>query len=299
MQIAKRPLSLTIIALYLIIGGGLNLITVPMTLIQPRFTYDYSFFHVTPLTISIGIFQSLIGVLVGILILKRFLWGRWVYAVTIPVLVTISSVISGMHWLQIFTVVTGGIFYFVVLFFLFRPAASAYFHRQEVKAVDNTPFVTAPPVTASPRLPMKPVKLGRRIVALLVFVTSVMIVGAMIIAISIVISLGQGTGGVIALLVALLFGVGFFLAGLALWDWSRWRVVSVVMLCAIGIYTLFGAAAFAIMPYLPIFDTTMGQNKPDFGNMPAISGLVGISLTGLGVLAIFKQRRMDHRVAPV
>jgi cbb3-type cytochrome oxidase subunit 3 len=122
----ERPISLTIIGWFLIVTSAFGLLFVPVAFNNPMTTRIYA---QSPLPVSahlaIGVLGGLITVACGFGILKGFNWSRFVYigwsligtAISLATLPVTSIIVLGLAFLA------------VIAFFLFRPAANAWFNR--------------------------------------------------------------------------------------------------------------------------------------------------------------------------
>jgi cbb3-type cytochrome oxidase subunit 3 len=122
----QRPVSLTIIGWFLIVTSGLGLLFLPMAFNNPMATRMYA---QSPLPMSahlaIGAIGGLINIACGFGILKGVNWSRFAYigwslvgtAISLATLPATSFALLGLVFLA------------VIAFFLFRPAANAWFNR--------------------------------------------------------------------------------------------------------------------------------------------------------------------------
>jgi hypothetical protein len=122
----RRPISVTIIAWFLIIGGGLTLIKMPLMSSNPDVQKVLE--AMTPglsmaMAVAMGMVDAVIKMAAGIAILKAKNWGRMLYLGYIPIISAITWIHYGFYPLYII----GILFYLVILFFLTRPAASSFF----------------------------------------------------------------------------------------------------------------------------------------------------------------------------
>jgi hypothetical protein len=120
----KRPLSLSIIGWFLIVTGVLGLFGMLFTMNNPMTLRIYAQSPLPlPVHLAIGAVGTTISAISGYGILKGFNWSRFLYVgwsligfaisiATIPV-----TTIIGLSL----------IFFAVIVFFLFRPAANAWF----------------------------------------------------------------------------------------------------------------------------------------------------------------------------
>lgn len=121
-----RPLSVTIVAWFLIVSGALSAIMTPMHLNDPMFR---NMMAGSPLPFEVHIAISAIAALVtlvcGVGVLKGKDWARLVYAAWAVVGLLIGLFASLAPSLALLGLVMNG----VILFFLFRAPANRFFGR--------------------------------------------------------------------------------------------------------------------------------------------------------------------------
>ncbi|ABC38480.1 hypothetical protein [Burkholderia thailandensis] len=122
----KRPLSLTVLAWFVIVSNVIGLISLPFSLRDPN---AVAILRHSPLpleaTVAIAVVSEGLHLVAGVAILKRLIWGRTLYALVALVGFAISAFTTPFKGMLI--VVAGLIALF--LFILYRPAATAYFRR--------------------------------------------------------------------------------------------------------------------------------------------------------------------------
>jgi len=120
----QRPISITIIAWLLIAISILNVITITVSLNNPKVQ---ELMAESPLPIPVQYamtYISLAATLVsGIAILKGQNWGRWLYVIWSAIGFIITLATSPMKAM----VIPGIVVFLIVVFFLFRSNANAYF----------------------------------------------------------------------------------------------------------------------------------------------------------------------------
>lgn len=124
---SKRPLSITIIAWFLIVGGISTpiLVTAVIKNSQIRETLSHNLLPVW-LQYAVVYLAACMNLVSGVGFLKAKNWARYLY------------ILSGLGFLTFFNVPSAPInpilkpliFYAVVLFFLFRPQANEYFQQK-------------------------------------------------------------------------------------------------------------------------------------------------------------------------
>ena len=108
-----RPLSITLIGWLFIVVGAIALLYHRQEFTSP---FDYDLLWVC--------LVRLLALLGGVFLLFGFNWARWLLAVWMG----FHIVISAMHSLQ--ELLIHALLFTVILYFLFRPKASAYFRRE-------------------------------------------------------------------------------------------------------------------------------------------------------------------------
>jgi len=131
----KRPRSVTVISWIFIAFGGIALLT---SLLSPvdalRHIADHPFEY-APIYVA-----RILAVLCGVFMLYGFNWARWLLVVWIGYHVILSALHSPLGLL------VHSLLLAVVVYFLFRPQASAYFRgtraeQPQISKTDDTPVV--------------------------------------------------------------------------------------------------------------------------------------------------------------
>ena len=123
---AKRPLSLTIIGWFMIISPLISLYSV---LTLPTNPMAAKLYAQSPIPLSghmaFGVIGAMVSVAAGYGVLKGYPWSRWLYVGW-----TIMALIFSLLTVQIVSIfILSVLFLAVIGFFLFRPAANAWFNR--------------------------------------------------------------------------------------------------------------------------------------------------------------------------
>jgi len=118
---AKRPLSLTVISWVFITIGGIALIRSLLPLVDPAAALRIAD-H--PYEIWLIPLIQLLSLISGVFMLLGFNWARWLLVVWIGYHIIISFLHSTLE------VIVHSLLFGVILFFLFRPRATAYFREQ-------------------------------------------------------------------------------------------------------------------------------------------------------------------------
>ena len=131
----KRPMSVTVIAWWNIIFGALAAI-MPLYFVLGRLNYIV-FDFINVVRIVMVLLLGLLVVASGIAIFKGFIWGRSLYIAASVFSVLFSLATSNrMNWLAGIPV------FLIITFFLYRPAATAYFTRKEQETDEATLEIT-------------------------------------------------------------------------------------------------------------------------------------------------------------
>ena len=124
----KRPVSVSIISWLLIVMGGISVISTTMMIHNPMMR-DLLSKSAIPIPVQFAI--SYIGLLImitsGIAMLKGCNWARILYTVWGATGLAIGIVTSPMKM----ALIPGIVCFAIVVFFLFRPKATAYFSPAE------------------------------------------------------------------------------------------------------------------------------------------------------------------------
>jgi hypothetical protein len=127
----QRPTSLTIIGWVLIVFGTFGLLA---TLMMPANPIATQILEQSPLPMSVHLAIGAIGALVSITcgygVLKGLGWSRLLYSAW--VLISIAIALASMPFSSF--MVVGWVIQAVVIFFLFRPDAGAWFGRGSAEA---------------------------------------------------------------------------------------------------------------------------------------------------------------------
>jgi len=128
----QRPISLAIIGWFLLVTGALGLFGMLFTFNNPVMTQVYA---QSPLPLSVHLAIGVVGTIItaacGYGILKGFNWSRFLYLGWSLISFAISFATIPVTSIIVVSLVFVG----VIAFFLFRPAANAWFDRTaEAKA---------------------------------------------------------------------------------------------------------------------------------------------------------------------
>ena len=120
----ERPTSITVISWILIVLGALGLLVAALMSNNPDVMEQMAQSKLGAGTQQIvGIVSSVVSIISGYGMLQGKNWGRLLYVVTTVIGIALnfySMPMGGMQWL-------GVAIFAVVLFFLYRPAANAWF----------------------------------------------------------------------------------------------------------------------------------------------------------------------------
>jgi uncharacterized membrane protein len=115
---SKRPLSITIIGWIFILTGGIGLLY-HLTELNLQHPFDDDVLWVCSVRV--------LAVVGGVFLLYGFNWARWLLVVWMGFHIIISAMHSPLQLL------VHSLLFGVILFFLFRPRASAYFRAKSAE----------------------------------------------------------------------------------------------------------------------------------------------------------------------
>lgn len=123
----KRPISITIIAWWMIAGSAFGLFTLPHSFnyLLPRLATSSKLIMGIESIIIVGSIFAFINLIFGIFILRRAHWARISYAVFALVGLIFNVMVNAVHHPLnlVFFIVSNG----VIIYLLFAPPASSYF----------------------------------------------------------------------------------------------------------------------------------------------------------------------------
>ncbi|MFL9873765.1 hypothetical protein [Paraburkholderia megapolitana] len=124
----KRPISLGILGWFMIVTSAISLVELPLSLRNPLAVEMLSR-SLLPVwaTLAVGCVSALFNIVSGIGVLKGHAWSRTLYVAVAAIGLVVSGISTPFKGLLIPGVVLLAIF----SFFLYRPAATAYFHRAD------------------------------------------------------------------------------------------------------------------------------------------------------------------------
>ena len=118
----KRPRPITVISWIFIAVGSIALLY-HLAELKAQHPFEYGLVWVC--------FVRFLAVLCGVFMLRGFNWARWLLVVWIAYHVILSAFHSPLE------VVLHSLLFGVVVYFLFRPQASAYFRRRRAERPQN------------------------------------------------------------------------------------------------------------------------------------------------------------------
>lgn len=135
----KRPLSISIIAWILIVLSGLSVFSTVYMMASNNPTMK-SAMELSKLPVPVQYASMIIGIIIGIScgigMLKGLNWSRMIYAVWAIFSMILGLVTSPMK----VSMIPSLIIFAVILFFLFRPAATEWFTGSQSQTVDPQPY---------------------------------------------------------------------------------------------------------------------------------------------------------------
>ena len=123
----ERPTSITVIAWFLIVMGGISIITSIFSLFNPNPMVE-EIMSRSPLPVPIQQLLSYAGIAVsivsGMYLLDGANWARFLYVIWsfIGILISIISLPNLLF------IIPGLVFWIIITFYLFRPQANDYFN---------------------------------------------------------------------------------------------------------------------------------------------------------------------------
>jgi hypothetical protein len=130
----NRPTSVTVIAWFLIASALITAVTSLLTFKDPA-VQEIMALSVMPIPLQYAFLIAglAIQLVSSIAMLKAQNWGRFLYAGWGAIGLLIGFATSPVK----FTMIPGAIFYAVVVFFLFRPNATAYFKNNVLSEMES------------------------------------------------------------------------------------------------------------------------------------------------------------------
>ncbi|MBI5191137.1 MAG: hypothetical protein HZA22_10725 [Nitrospirae bacterium] len=121
----KRPLAVTIISWFLIVGGVISVFSISFSLNNP-IARDMMSKSLLPLPVQVAMVYVgvVIGITSGVAMLKCRKWGRTLYVSWSALGFLVSLVTSPLRLMLIPSILVFGI----MVYFLFRPDANEYFN---------------------------------------------------------------------------------------------------------------------------------------------------------------------------
>ena len=125
MSTRKRPISVTVIAWFEIVGSSISLFDMlSYAMPEPRQLLE-ALGRSVSITVLSGIVDGVISLVSGIDMLKGLNWGRLLCLCYPPISIVLTLLLYGFHRSKLF--IAGLVLYIVVFVFLTRPAASTFF----------------------------------------------------------------------------------------------------------------------------------------------------------------------------
>lgn len=281
----KRPLAVSIIGWYLIAASALTVVTLPFTLKSEEAAKVFARLDTSQTILSVtSVLGSLVCLASGLAMLRRMSWGRtlWYVYGAVSAIYTFWLYRGYMLSFTIIPVILLG----VTWYFLSREQVNAYFAGEEWQTPEegqNDSAMPAGPVRPPRALWMKIVG-----VILLVF-AGFFLYMLMIFAASVPAGQVEKALSTLALFAALC--AGFAGAGMFLWGYWRWKILTgILLVSAGGIMLLMG---FVLMQSDAL---TNGAPKVDPVAMSLMGKkalLVGLPAVAGGIWLIFRQRAED------
>lgn len=283
----KRPLAVSIIGWYLIVASALTVVTLPFTLKSEEATKVFARLGTSQtILIVTSVLGSLVCLVSGLAMLRRIAWGRtlWYVYGAVSAVYTLWLYRGYMLSCTIIPVIMLG----VTWYFLSRQQVNAYFAGEEWQTPEESQGISAMP--AGPVRPARALWMKIVGVILLVF-AGFFLYMLMIFAASVPAGQVEKSLPSLALFAALF--AGFAGAGMFLWGYWRWKILSgILLVSAGGIMLLIG---FVLMQSEAL---TNGAPKVDPVAMSLMGKkalLVGLPAVAGGIWLIFRQRAEDKK----
>jgi hypothetical protein len=315
MSRSRRPTSVTVIAWFFAVSGGMSFVMTPLSFLfmpaMPEILEAQG--QSVPAAMALGIVGSVVLLVSGVGMLRGRRWARRLCLVYMPGGTVVHVIALGFNPMMLL----GPLFYIAPFWLLLRAPARAYFAGGP-EAAPEPEETDAPlhPIGAAQRRP--PVSLVKRtfgavLIVLGSYVGVVLgLMVAMMGAASVAMSPTPWSRGsfsamgpmVVVYLVLLTVAAGLLLGGVALWGWGRKRMVFGVVLTVVGACGGVAAASAAVAGLSPAFVAAINAQQPalEAGSIDSVmrpmigGGLVAcaIGLAG-GVPLIRSQMKRDRR----
>jgi hypothetical protein len=273
----KRPTSVTVIAWVNIVSGISSIVS--YAFIPGQITLGR-------LQIVLSIISGVIYYVVGIAMLKGLNWGRLLYLVLVPFVSVLYMILFKFHPAQVF----GLVVYIIILVFLTRPKVSSFFKSDTVIELEfSKPSVILKKTTS----------------VIILFIAECVLIPIIMVLIDFVLrgcNLAYwGNISIPGVCFIVLLTILLVLAGVALWDLKRWRIVSGVFLVVVSITLFFYASSTYIFPrILPQGKLPkLSINPMDLKSMIWSASISGVITLASGVFLIIRQKKLDKRAKVV
>jgi hypothetical protein len=289
MPTERRPLSTSIVSWYLLIGGAIALVMVPVSLLNSDATQALEGMNVSPqIMLGTSLIFSTISLIAGIAILRRQNWGKTLYIASMPAGLLFNIYAAGLaYWVS---TAFGVAVYGVIVFFLMRPAATRWLKKLPAEA---TP--AAETDATAPVMEAQPVS-GGQIAGIILMVLAaffLMAWGMMVYPLA---------GEKAALLVmSAIMGIPtllFAILGIFLWGFRRWKMsLGILLASSGGMLLLMGALMWQSREIIadqlrrqsPKADTRFGYKLSEGGFI--VGGPMALSGGALIALQVLLDRR--------
>lgn len=284
----KRPNSVTVIGWINIISGGLSLIS----MIFPATEEAQILLDATGRTGAIftlmRILSSVIYFISGIAMLKGLNWGRLLYLYSVPTWIVFSGIIYLFSPMLVIAIIP----YIIILMFLTRPKALAFFKNGTDAIIENE--------TLTESRPEKQTKKLRKISSVLLLIIGGFILFPNMMMLSVLISEGfdikaiGDTPTIVRCIILVAINIALIIAGVALNEWSRWRFILGNLFTVVGSFLAFLAVTIPLVMLSPEWKL-LGAPKAHVDIKAFIVNLILSALLPLvmGISLLVKQNKLD------
>jgi hypothetical protein len=280
MNTNRRPVSVTIISWYLILVFGLLLVSAPFVLNEPETRKFLAISGASPVAaLLLSVAGGIAFISAGVAMLKGKDWGRKLYLSAAPVSLAVTIWLYGTKFIVIN--IPGLVFYGVLLFFLTRPAVSAYFSGSPEAVILKAGVQPGPGFVES--------LTARKIIGALLLIPGGFILTAWFMMI-----LPMSASGVESIIISGIFGflaLMFIVPAVFLWGWRQWAGLLGTLFVSVGGFLLISAVTFYQLPSMEEFHDQFAKLDPALmGQMAQGSLMFGTGSLVIGGLLILLQR---------
>jgi hypothetical protein len=241
----KRPISITIIAWYLIISACFILIYFSIRFNDPA-TWKFMSMGSIPVTVQLILFYLglTISLISGVGFLKRQNWSRFLYTGWSGISIIIGLTVTSLRYSSL----PGLVLFMVIALFLFRSKANDYFKSKQISSANEIDGVQ---------------EKGKHNIFLLVIKILIYIISAILIGMGSMMAFLNDEDVVGLVIIFILLGLIFLVVGLLLNRFQKWKRDTAIVLISGAGYAAFMVAAMIFISLSPEFRKSF-QIPPDF-----------------------------------